>query len=307
MTAATTQLPETLLPSLAQSCQQQHYPAGCLYLVPTPIGNITDISVRALYILQLADNIACEDTRNTATLLSRYGLHKPLLAAHQHNERSVAEKIIELLRAGQRIALVSDAGMPAISDPGARLVQAVRAAGLPVQALPGPCAAVTALAASGFLAERFYFVGFLPNKASQREQVLRDYQSANANLIFYEAPHRIIETLAAMRVVFGEQRQVLLAREISKLFEELACMPLAEAEAWLSADKMRQKGEYVLVLAAPEDETDTDQHEAQRVLQILMRDLPLKQAAALAAEITGQKKNALYDLGLRLKEIDEGA
>ncbi len=305
--SASPQLPESLLPSLAQSCQQQQYPTACLYLVPTPIGNITDISVRALYTLQLADAIACEDTRNTATLLSRYGLHKPLIAAHQHNERSVAEKIITCLQAGQRIALVSDAGMPAISDPGARLVQAVREAGLMVQALPGPCAAVTALAASGFLAERFYFIGFLPTKASQREQVLREYQQAPANLVFYEAPHRIEETLAALEAVFGGERQVLLAREISKLFEELASMPLAQARTWLEADKMRNKGEYVLVVAGADAGLEQDQAEALRILQILMAELPLKQAASLTAEITGLKKNALYESGLRLKEVDKGA
>lgn len=305
--SVTPQLPETLLTNLAQSCQQQHYPTACLYLVPTPIGNIADISLRALYTLQIADAIACEDTRNTATLMTRYGLHKPLIAAHQHNERSVAEKIIQQLQAGQRIALVSDAGMPAISDPGARLVQAVRDAGLLVQALPGPCAAVTALAASGFLAERFYFIGFLPNKASQREQVLRDYQQAEANLVFYEAPHRIAETLAALALVFGGARQVLLAREISKLFEELARLPLSQAQAWLDADKMRTKGEYVIVLEGLQAETNNEQAEATRILQILMKDLPLKQAAALTAEITGQKKNALYESGLRLKELDEGA
>ena len=183
---------------LMQEVAQQVYPASTLYVVATPIGNIGDISLRALQVLALADAVACEDTRNTAQLLSRYGMVKPLIAAHQHNEREVAEKLVVRLQAGERIALVSDAGTPGISDPGARIVDAVRAAGLRVTALPGASAAVTALSASGLLHDRFHFVGFLPAKPKQRETALVELRNMAATLVFYEAPHRIEETVASL-------------------------------------------------------------------------------------------------------------
>jgi len=280
---------------------QQTYPVSALYVLATPIGNVCDISLRGLHLLSIADAIACEDTRNTSHLLSRYGLNRPLLAAHEHNEREAADKIIARLQQGERIALVSDAGTPAVSDPGARIVDAVRNAGLQVIPLPGASASITALSASGLINDRFYFVGFLPSKARQRENELNALLNQTATLVFYEAPHRIVDTIDALLQVFGPARQIVLARELTKLFETIHRCPLAAAPAWLAEDANHQRGEFVIVLeGAPPAEDDSA--EADRILQILLAELPLKQAAALAAQITGQKKNALYERALQLKD-----
>ncbi|MFZ6712098.1 16S rRNA (cytidine(1402)-2'-O)-methyltransferase [Undibacterium sp. TC9W] len=291
--------------TVIEAVTRQNYPAATLYVVATPIGNVADISLRALHLLSLADAIACEDTRNTAQLLSRYGISKPLIAAHQHNEREVAEKILARLQAGERIALVSDAGTPGVSDPGAKIVDAVKLAGLPVTPLPGASAAISALSASGLIHDRFYFVGFLPAKAGQRDSILREVQAIPASLIFYEAPHRIIEAVAAMRAVFGDARRIVLAREVSKLFEEIHRCSLAEAETWLAADSHREKGEYVILVEAAAAAVDDQELEARRVLQILLEECSVKQAASLAAQLTGQKKNALYQMALEMKQADE--
>jgi len=280
---------------------RQAYPASTLYVLATPIGNFADITLRALHVLALVDAVACEDTRNTGHLLTRYGLSKHLVAAHQHNEREVAGKLIARLQAGERIALVSDAGTPAVSDPGARIVDAVRAAGLRVMPLPGPSAAIAALSASGLVCDQFHFVGFLPAKARQRELALQQLSTAAPTLIFYEAPHRIVETVAALVAAFGGQRQIVFARELTKLFEEIHRCRLSDAAAWVAADAHRQKGEYVLLLEGAPPAADADDAEAERVLRILLAECPLRQAAALAAQITGHKKNALYERALGLK------
>ncbi|GAB3541241.1 16S rRNA (cytidine(1402)-2'-O)-methyltransferase [Noviherbaspirillum agri] len=280
---------------------QQVYPSATLYVVATPIGNVGDITLRAMNVLAIADAVACEDTRNTAQLLARYGLSKELIAAHEHNEREAAEKLIARLRAGARIALVSDAGTPAVSDPGARIVDAVRAAGLRVMPLPGPSAAVSALSASGLVNDRFYFVGFLPAKAKQRETMLKGLAGMEATLVFYEAPHRIAETVDALVATLPRDRQVVFAREVTKLFEEIHRCPLAEAQAWLAADPHRQKGEFVVLVEGASASSGDDDAEAERVLSILLAECPVKQAASLAAQITGQKKNALYERALRMK------
>lgn len=287
---------------LQEEIARQSCPNATLYVVATPIGNIADISLRALNVLALADAIACEDTRNTAQLLARYGISRPLLAAHEHNEREVADKIIARLREGQRIALVSDAGTPAVSDPGARIVDAVRAAGLRVVPLPGSCAALAALAAGGLVNDRFHFIGFLPARAGQRDAMLASLRAESATLVLYEAPHRIADTVAALATAFGPQRQVVLARELTKLFEEIHRCPLGEALDWLHADAHRQKGEFVVLVEGAPATTDDGAREAERILKILLAECPLKQAAALAAQITGQKKNALYQLALQLRE-----
>jgi 16S rRNA (cytidine1402-2'-O)-methyltransferase len=280
---------------------QQSYPPSALYVLATPIGNVCDITLRALHVLGMVDAVACEDTRNTAHLMTRYGLSKTLIAAHEHNEREVAEKIIVRLQAGERIALVSDAGTPAVSDPGARIVDAVRNAGLRVLPLPGASAAVTALCASGLVNDSFHFAGFLPAKAKQRENALALLCNLPSTLVLYEAPHRITETVDALLLAFGPARQIVLARELTKQFEEIHRCPLAEAPGWLAQDGNRQRGEFVLLVeAAPA--VDDDHAEADRVLQILLAELPLKQAAALAAQLTGQKKNALYERALALRE-----
>ncbi|MBB5389934.1 MULTISPECIES: 16S rRNA (cytidine(1402)-2'-O)-methyltransferase [unclassified Herbaspirillum] len=286
--------------AILSDAAQQNYPVSALYVLATPIGNACDITLRALHVLAIADAVACEDTRNTSQLLQRYGLSKQLMATHEHNEREAAAKIVDRLRQGERIALVSDAGTPAVSDPGARVVEAVRAAGLQVVPLPGASAAVTALSASGLDEQRFHFVGFLPSKARQRETALQELASMQAALVFYEAPHRIVETVQAMLQVFGPQRQVVLARELTKLFESIHRCPLGDAPAWLEEDANRQRGEFVvLVQGAPQ--SDGDQADAERILRILLEELPVKQAAALTAQITGQKKNALYERALALK------
>ena len=290
------------LQSLMTEVALQTYPASTLYVVATPIGNIGDISVRALNVLAMVDAVACEDTRNTAHLLARYGMAKNLIAAHQHNEREVAEKLIARLHAGERIALVSDAGTPGVSDPGARIVDAVRSAGLRVTPLPGATAAISALSASGLLHDQFHFVGFLPARSKQRETVLLTLRKLAATIVLYEAPHRIIETVTALVDAFEPNRTIVFARELSKMFEEIHRCTLAEASEWLTADAHRQKGEFVILLEGAPTATDADAAEAERVLTILLSACSVKQAAALAAQITGQKKNALYERALQLQQ-----
>lgn len=288
------------LPIMTEAAHQV-YPIATLYVVATPIGNVTDISLRALHLLSLADAVACEDTRNTAHLLTRFGLNKPLIAAHQHNEREVAQTLIARLHAGERIALVSDAGTPAVSDPGARIVDAVRAAGLRVLPLPGPSAAITAISASGLLNDQFYFVGFLPAKAKQRENMLHSLRGVTATMVFYEAPHRILDCSTALAEAFEPTRQVVFARELTKLFEEIHRCPLSEAEAWIRADAHREKGEFVILLDGATEAQDAEDVEAERILNILLAECSVKQAANLTAQITGRKKNALYERALQLK------
>ena len=288
------------LPIMTEAAHQV-YPIATLYVVATPIGNVTDISLRALHLLSLADAVACEDTRNTAHLLTRFGLNKPLIAAHQHNEREVAQTLIARLHAGERIALVSDAGTPAVSDPGARIVDAVRAAGLRVLPLPGPSAAITAISASGLLNDQFYFVGFLPAKAKQRENMLHSLRGVTATMVFYEAPHRILDCATALAAAFEPTRQVVFARELTKLFEEIHRCPLSEAEAWIRLDAHREKGEFVILLEGATEAQDAEDVEAERILNILLAECSVKQAANLTAQITGRKKNALNERALQLK------
>lgn len=298
MTSFTTD--SAALLSIMQEVSQQVYPSATLYVLATPIGNAGDITLRALNVLSLADAIACEDTRNTSHLLARYGLSKELLAAHEHNEREAADKLIARLQAGQRIVLVSDAGTPAVSDPGARIVDSVRTAGLRVMPVPGASAAIGALSASGLVNDRFYFIGFLSAKAKQRETELRTLTNVDATLVFYEAPHRIADTVAALATVFEPARQIVFARELTKLFEEIHRCTLEEAQAWLAADAHRQKGEFVILLEGAK-QTGDDDAEADRVLSILLAECPVKQAASLAAQITRRKKNALYERALQMK------
>lgn len=286
---------------LMREVAQQTYPVSALYVLATPIGNIGDISLRALQVLRLADAVACEDTRNTGHLLTRYGLSKTLIAAHEHNEREAAAKIVARLQAGERVALVSDAGTPAVSDPGARIVDAVLQAGLRVLPLPGASAAVAALSAGGLVNDHFYFVGFLPARAGQRDSALSGLRALSATLVLYEAPHRIVDTVAALAAAFDGTRQIVFARELSKLFEEIHRCPLAEASAWLAADAHRQKGEFVLLVEGAPAASASGAADAERILRILLAECTVSQAAALTAQITGQKKNALYQRALQLK------
>lgn len=281
---------------------QQNYPSASLYVVGTPIGNVCDIGLRALHVLSIADTIACEDTRNTAQLLTRYGLSKPLLTANQHNEREAAVALIERLSAGERVALVSDAGTPGVSDPGGRIVEMVHEKGFRVIPIPGPSAAVTALSASGNWSDEFYFVGFLPTKSSQRDTKLKELLRVTATLIFYEAPHRINETIEALSKVFEPSRKIVVARELTKLFEEIHRCSLADVAKWLGSNQNHQKGEFVLLLEGAPQSPDDELANAENVLKILLDECPLKQAVSLASKITGAKKNLLYERALQLRQ-----
>jgi 16S rRNA (cytidine1402-2'-O)-methyltransferase len=287
--------------ALTGELERQSFPDGALYVVATPIGNIGDISLRALKVLSLCAAVACEDTRMTGQLLARLGIDKPLLSAHQHNEREVAEKIIRRLQAGERIALVSDAGSPAISDPGARMIDAIISAGLRVIPIAGPSAVVAALSASGLIADHFHFVGFLPARDKQREAMLDSMKNSSATLVFYEAPHRIRETIAAMAGAFEPSRQIVIARELSKVFEQIHRCPMSEAVSWLTSDPNHQRGEFVVLVEAAPTHDNEDLDEAIRVLDILLEACSVSQAAALTSRITGMKKNQLYDLALTRK------
>ncbi|MDD5299611.1 MAG: 16S rRNA (cytidine(1402)-2'-O)-methyltransferase [Gallionella sp.] len=272
-----------------------------LYVVATPIGNLRDITLRALDVLAAADVVAAEDTRNTAHLLTHHGIGaKRLMAVHQHNERGAAEKVIALLRAGQSVAFVSDAGTPAVSDPGALLVQAVLAAGLRVIPIPGANAAVAALSAAGLAEPHFLFYGFLPNKSAARRTVLQELCGHPYTLVFYEAPHRIVECVADLCAVLGGDRQIVLAREITKLFETIRACPLRDAEAWLLADSNHQRGEFVVLVSGASPQAGLSV-EALNTLSLLLGELPLKQAVQLAAKITGANRSELYQQALQMK------
>lgn len=276
--------------------------ASALYVVATPIGNLGDITLRALETLRGVDLIACEDTRHAKQLLAHHGIVAPTLALHQHNENAAATTLIDSLHAGKRVALITDAGTPGIADPGARAVAAVRAAGFRVVPLPGANAAVTALSAAGLLDERFLFVGFLPAKVGARRTALAALTNVDATLVFYEAPHRVLDTVADLAELLPTRQDIVIARELTKLFEQIERLPLAQAGDWLRADANRQRGEFVLLLPAPPArEADAEDAAATRVLTTLLAELPLKQAVRLAAEITGQPRNALYTQALAMK------
>ncbi len=272
-----------------------------LYVVATPIGNLRDITLRALDVLAAADVVAAEDTRNTAHLLTHHGIGaNRLMAVHQHNERGAAEKIIALLRAGQSVAFVSDAGTPAVSDPGALLVQAVLAAGLRVIPTPGANAAVAALSAAGLACPHFLFYGFLPNKSAARRTALQELCGHPYTLVFYEAPHRIVECVADLCAVLGEDRQIVLAREITKLFETIHACLLRDAEAWLLSDSNQQRGEFVVLVSGAPPQTGLSA-KTLNTLSLLLEELPLKQAAQLAARITGANRSELYQRALQIQ------
>ncbi len=269
-----------------------------LYIVPTPIGNLGDITQRALEILQQVDIIAAEDTRHTGRLLSHFGITTRTFALHDHNEQQKADMLIEKLASGQSIALVSDAGTPLISDPGYHLVTRCRQAGVKVVPLPGPCAVITALSASGLPSDRFSFEGFLPPKSKGRRDKFTEIAADPRTLIFYESPHRIMDTLDDMLSVLGEARQVVLARELTKTYETIHGAPLGELIEWLKEDSNRIRGEMVLLIAGHRAEKEDLPLEATKAVFLLAKELPLKKAAAIAAELYSVKKNALYKWGL---------
>jgi 16S rRNA (cytidine1402-2'-O)-methyltransferase len=290
----------------AAACAGQHFPPATLYLVATPIGNLADLTLRAVHALALADAVACEDTRVGGALLAHLGLHKPLVALHEHNEREAAARMIERLARGERVAFVSDAGTPAVSDPGAVLVEAVRAAGHRCLPLPGASSVVTALSAVGDAAARgFAFVGFAPTKPVERRAWLDAIgQRRDESVVLFEAPHRI-EALADALAQGLPERRVTLARELTKQFEQIETLPARELPAWLAADANRRRGEFVLVLharATTDEATTALDASAEHALLALLAELPLKQAVALATSITGAPRNALYERALAHKQ-----
>jgi len=293
---------------LADKVAAQHWPAPALYVVATPIGNLGDLSLRAQACLQRADVIAAEDTRMTRLLLDAWGISTPLMAAHRHNEAQAAQAIVGRLAAGECVALVSDAGAPGVSDPGARIVREVRAAGHPVVPVPGPSAVIAALMASGATSDEnpaFVFAGFPPPKAAARQRWLARWCALPAPAVMYESPHRVAATMADLLAVCGAERRLTVARELTKRFEEIATVPLGEAQAWLSGHPQRAQGEFVLIVeAAPEASGGELDTRADEVLRALLEVLSVRDSAKAAARIAGAPRDALYARALALKESD---
>ncbi len=291
----------TALAAARDAAGPQSYPVGALYVVATPIGNLADITLRALHVLQLVDAIACEDTRHTQALLRACGIDKPaLLAVHRHNEAEGAAEVVRRLQAGQRIAYASDAGTPGVSDPGARVVAAARAAGLPVVPVPGASSITALLSATGGIGDdgAFVFAGFLSAKAGERQEAVQGLRQESRAVVLLEAPHRIA-ALADALAVLGD-RGITVGRELTKQFEEIATLACEGFPAWLAASPQRSRGEFALVLHAVQQVQDDD--EPQRVLRMLLDELPVKTAVRLAAEITGAPRNALYEQALAWKK-----
>lgn len=277
---------------------------GTLFVVATPIGNLDDISARALKVLREVALIAAEDTRHSIRLLQHFGIGTPLEPCHEHNEREQGGRFLARLLAGEDVALISDAGTPLISDPGYHLVRQARAAGVAVVPVPGACALIAALSAAGLPSDRFIFEGFLPAKTVGRRARLEALREEPRTMIFYEAPHRLLECLDDMIAAFGGERPALLARELTKTFETLKGLPVGELRDWVAADSNQQRGECVILVGgwqAPTGDAAVSA-EALRVLDLLLAELPLKRAAALAAEITGVRKNLLYQVALERQD-----
>ncbi|MEP6740259.1 MAG: 16S rRNA (cytidine(1402)-2'-O)-methyltransferase [Caldimonas sp.] len=291
-----------LVQAAAEAAGSQQYPAPALYVVATPIGNLADMTLRALHVLAIVDAIACEDTRHSAALLRHFGLFKPLVAIHEHNERAASALVLERLARGERVAYVSDAGTPALSDPGAELVAAAHGAGYRVVPIPGASSTLAALSAAGDVAAGgFAFVGFLAARGAERARQLAEVARANATQVLFEAPHRI-ETLAGELAAVCPDRTLTLCRELTKQFETVANMAAGELPAWLAAEANRARGEFVLVLhARPAVVAEKQSGEHDAILSPLLAALPLKQAVALAAEIGGAPRNVLYARALALK------
>ncbi|AAM83711.1 16S rRNA (cytidine(1402)-2'-O)-methyltransferase [Yersinia pestis] len=279
--------------------------ASTLYVVPTPIGNLGDITHRALEVLKGVDLIAAEDTRHTGLLLQHFAINARLFALHDHNEQQKADQLLAKLQEGQSIALVSDAGTPLINDPGYHLVRRCREAGIRVVPLPGACAAITALSAAGLASDRFCYEGFLPAKTKGRKDTLQALIEEPRTLIFYESTHRLLESLQDMVTVLGPQRYVVLARELTKTWESIHGAPVGELLAWVKEEETRRRGEMVLIVEGHKVQSDDAlPADALRTLALLQKELPLKKAAALAAEIHGVKKNALYKYALEQQQGD---
>lgn len=277
-----------------------------LYIVATPIGHLDDISQRAIQVLREVAWVAAEDTRHSGKLLSHLGISARFLALHDHNEKQRAASLVEKIKAGENVALISDAGTPLISDPGYSLVRLCRDAGVRVVPIPGPCALIAALCCAGLPTDKFHFIGFLPAKSGQRQQVLKELPQGVGTVICYEAARRVIDTLNDVIAVYGPERELVLAKELTKTFEHFEHGTAMQIIAWLEQDPQRCQGEMVLMIAPPAEKAADDiSAVAQQTLRLLMAELPLKKAAALTAEIHGEKKNALYKLGLSWSGQDE--
>lgn len=276
---------------------------GALYVVATPLGNLTDITRRAVETLQQVHCIAAEDTRHSRVLLTHYNIQTPCTAYHEHNEREMLPVLLDRLQRGESIALITDAGTPLISDPGFPLVREARRSGIDVVPIPGPSALIAALSVSGLPTDRFVFEGFLPAKSASRRARLEELRTDTRTLVFYEASHRIVESLQDMRDIFGAERGVVVARELTKMYESVRADTLEEALQRVSADENQQKGEFVVMVHGAVPAEDGAQHaEAERILRILCAELPPARAAALVAKITGLRKNALYDRAVALSK-----
>ena len=273
-----------------------------LFVVATPIGHLDDMTYRAVQVLEFVSLIAAEDTRQSAPLLKHYNITTPLTAVHDHNEKQKIDEIIKKLQNGENVALISDAGTPLISDPGFRLVRAAQQANIRVTPIPGACAAIAALSSVGLPSDRFLFVGFLPAKSSQRQAQLEQLKNHSETLILYEAPHRIVSCLTDIQEIFGADRRIGFAREITKTFETIVQKPISELLEWVKADHHQQKGEMVLVIAGNPNEADLEQQKVDQLLTRLLEDLSIKSASQLAADLTGLKKKALYQRALELQE-----
>jgi len=272
-----------------------------LYVVATPIGNLSDISERAKQVLAQVDLVAAEDTRHSGRLLSALGLKKNMLALHDHNERQQAVVVVDKLKAGLSVALISDAGTPLISDPGYHLIKLAHQSEITVSPIPGASALMAALSVSGLPTDRFCFEGFLPARGSSRQKRLQALATESSTLILFESCHRIVVSLQDMLAIFGAERLVMMGRELTKTFETVRRAPLAELLAWVEADPMQQKGEFVLIVAGAEEVADESEQQLQRSLELLLQELPLKKAAAVAAKLSGVGKNQAYQLALELK------
>ncbi|GMR18613.1 MAG: 16S rRNA (cytidine(1402)-2'-O)-methyltransferase [Gammaproteobacteria bacterium] len=278
---------------------------GTLYIVATPIGNREDITARAIRVLSEVDTVAAEDTRHSGKLLQYLGIKKPMLSVHDQNESARITRIIDQLHAGKSIALVSDAGTPLVSDPGFQVVRAVREAGYPVVPVPGPCAAIAALSVAGLPTDAFVFAGFAPAKSGGRRHFFEALASEPRTLIFYESPHRIVDSLEDMAAVFGNERQATIARELTKHFETIHADTLSELVNWVKQDSDQQRGEFVVLVHGQTEQKEANA-DIERTLKILLEELPLKQAVSLTVKLTGGKKNEVYDLALELNDESKG-
>lgn len=279
--------------------------AGILYVVATPIGNLDDMTPRAISTLQQAGVILAEDTRHSGSLLNKYGITTPAITYHDHNERRLAPQIIERLQSGQNVALISDAGTPLVSDPGYHLVKLARQAQIKVIPIPGACALITALSASGMASDRFCFNGFLPAKSTARINRLEEIKSAVATQIFYEAPHRLVDCIRDMNRILGPEREACIARELTKVYETICSGNLASLDHWLEQEPGQCRGEIVIMVAGNLDQPDSDQ-EDRRIVAILLEYLPPSQAVAAAVQLTGSKKNRLYQLTQEMLKAQPG-